>query len=189
MSDLTQMKKKWKILDENLQKTDIIYQEQIKKIMMGKIQTTFEAWRKKSKFSLIVGSVITVVFSLQWFLQGYIWQAVSYFSIMLVLIILSLMERKEMKMYDVYSLPTFKLLEKVENLQLRKQREQLLGIPIIVLMIFVIASISEFKIWTLVGFVSACVVAFVIGYIRMQRNFKKLRENLQELKDKQEESE
>ena len=59
----------------------------------------------------------------------------------------------------------------------------------ICLAIFVVASISEFKIWTLVGFVSACVVAFVVGYIRMQRNFEKLRENLQELKDKQEESE
>ena len=99
MAGIEQMKKKWKILDENLQKSEIINQEHIKKITMENIQTTFETWRKKSRFSLITGIVVTLFFSVQWILGGYIWQAISYFSIMLILIVLSLLERKEIKTY------------------------------------------------------------------------------------------
>lgn len=188
MADLDSLKKNWQVLDENLQKTKIITNEQIKKITMRKIQTTFETWRKKSRFSLITGIAITLFFTVQWFLQGYVWQAVSYFSIMLILIVLSLLERNEMKSYNIDSLSTTKLLEKVENLQLRKQREKLFAIPIITFMIFIITSISNFKISTLVGFSVACVVAYIFGYIKMQHNFSKLRKNIQELKDLQEES-
>lgn len=189
MADLDALKKNWQVLDESLQKTQIIQKEQIKKITMEKIQTTFEAWRKKSRFSLIAGIAITLFFTIQWFLQGYVWQAISYFSIMLVLIVLSLLERNEMKSYNIHSLSTSKLLEKVENLQLRKQRENLLAIPIIGFMIFIITSVSDFKIFTLVAFIVACTIAFVFGYIRMHRNFSNLRRNIRELKDLQEESE
>lgn len=190
MAGIEQMKKKWKILDENLQKSEIINQEHIKKITMENIQTTFETWRKKSRFSLITGIVVTLFFSVQWILGGYIWQAISYFSIMLILIVLSLLERKEIKTYTIYSLSTSKMLEKVENLQLRKQREKLLAIPVIGLMIFIITSIGDFQISTLAAFIGACTVAFVIGHIKMQRNFSNLIKNIKELKDlQQEESE
>lgn len=189
MADLEQMKKGWKVLDENLQKSEIINHEQIKKITMEDIQTTFDIWRKKSRFSLVTGSVITLFFTVQWFLQGHIWQAASYLGIMLVLITLSLMERKEMKSYTIHSLSTSKLLEKVENLQLRKQREQLFAIPILAFMIYIITSIGNFNISMLAAFIAACIVAFVVGYRKMQRNFLKLRKNIRELKDLQEESE
>lgn len=188
MADLDSLKKNWQVLDENLQKTKIITNEQIKKITMEKIQTTFETWRKKSKFSLITGILITLFFTVQWFLQGYVWQAASYFSIMLVLIVLSLMERKEMKSYNTYSLSTAKLLEKVENLQLRKQREKLFAIPIIAFMVFIITGIGDFKISTLVAFIAACITAFVFGYIRMRQNFSTLRKDIQELDELQKES-
>ena len=189
MENLDQMKKSWKILEGNLQKSEIINPEQIKKIMVEKIRTTFERWRKKSRLSLITGSMITLFFTVQWFLEGYIWQAVSVFSIMLVLIVLSLLERKEIKSYNIHSLSTAKLLEKVENLQLRKQREKLFAIPIIAFMVFIITSIGDFKISTLVAFIAACITAFVFGYIRMRQNFSTLRKNIQELDELQKESE
>ena len=189
MANLDEMKKGWRTLDENLQKTEIINQEQIKKITMEKIQTTFERWRKKRRLSLITGSVITLFFTVQWFLGGYIWQAVSYFSIIVVLTVLSLWERKEIKLYNIYSLSTAKLLKKVENLQLRKQREKLFAIPVIAFMVFIITSIGNFKISTLVAFSVTCITAFVVGYIRMLRKFSTLAKNIRELKDLQEESE
>ncbi len=189
MENLDQMKKSWKILDGNLQKSEIINREQIKKIMMEKIRTTFERWRKKSRLSLVTGSMITLFFTVQWFLEGYIWQAVSFFSVMLVLIVLSLLERKEIKSYNIHSLSTAKLLEKVENLQLRKQQEKLFAIPIIAFMVFIITGIGDFKISTLVAFIAACITAFVFGYIRMRQNFSTLRKNIQELDELQKESE
>ena len=189
MADLDSLKKNWQVLDENLQKTKIITNEQIKKITMEKIRTTFERWRKKSRLSLITGSIITLFFTGQWFLEEYIWQAVFFFSIMLVLIVLSLLEKKEIKSYNIHSLSTAKLLEKVENLQLRKQREKLFAIPIIAFMVFIITSIGDFKISTLVAFIAACITAFVFGYIRMRQNFSTLRKNIQELDELQKESE
>lgn len=185
MENLEQMKKNWRVLDENLQKTEIINKEQIKKITMEKIQTTFDAWRKKSGFSLITGSVVTLIFTIQWFIQGYIWQAIGFLLIMLTLIVLALMERKEIKSYTIYSLSTSELLKKVESLQLRKQREQLFAIPVIACMLFILTSIVQTKTMIVIGFIVGCGVAFVIGYMRMRRNFSKLRRNIQELEDLQ----
>ena len=78
MADLDEMKKNWKILDGNLQKTKIITNEQIKKMIMEKFETTIDKWKRRNIFSLVIALVILIPFDIHLFMKGFTLQAVLF---------------------------------------------------------------------------------------------------------------
>lgn len=189
MADLEQMKKSWKVLDENLQKSEIINQEQIKKITMEKIQTTFDVWKHRNKYNPIIALVITVFFVAKWILAGFIWQAFAWLIIMTFLYIVGLRNKRSFGSLNIQSLSIAELSCKIEQLKLRNAKERLLIFPVLAAMIFIMMSTSNLHIPSIIGFIFGAIAAFVWGYIDTRKKFILLEENIQELKDLQAESE
>lgn len=188
MADLEQIKKSWKVLDENLQKTEIINKEQIKKIAMEKIQTTFDTWRKRNKYDIFIVIPITLIFAIKWFLQGFIWQPIAWVVVIIVAIIIGQMQKKEINAINIQTLSVAELSRKIEHLQLRNLRGRLLSLPFIVFLIYLLTSVSNFELASITGFAFGALAAFVWGYFDTRKKFATLRKNIQELNDLQSET-
>lgn len=189
MADLEQMKKGWKVLDENLQKSEIINQEQIKKITMEKIKKSTEIWLNKNKEGLILSIIFCTSFTIAWYIEGRIWQSVIFPVTMLPFIIIEIMDRKKIKNNSIYNVSISDFLYKMEDLRFDKFREFLYSISFLIFSLFILISTYKFRTEIHIDFIIIYLCAFFWRFVITQRRFSELHKNILELKKLQEESE
>jgi len=181
--ELDNLKSSWKVLDENLDKTEIVTNEQIKNIIMEKIETTLDKVKKQKKISLIASAVILLPFAAKMFITGNFLQGSLFLIVLLPLYISGILNLKELNKMDVNKLSPAELLLKLSSFKMRVQQNLLLSIPILAFLVYIFSMNGFFSQDNWIGFAIGISITIPFVLIRQYKIYKGLRANLNELKE------
>ncbi|MDD3789158.1 MAG: hypothetical protein PHO94_10770 [Petrimonas sp.] len=188
MADLEQMKKGWKVLDENLQKSEIINHEQIKKIIMEKFETTIEKWQRRNILSLFTALVILIPFDINLFLKGFTLQAVLFLLVLIFLGVFSAMKIRQLHKWNIHETPPAKLMTQINTFRLKRKQFILYFMPFVLgFVIYVLSMNHVFDKYQWMGFATGLILGSVVVLIKQRKTYKDIQDNLKELVELQNE--
>jgi len=187
--ELNNLKNSWKVLDEDLDKTEIVTNEQIKNIIMKKFETTLDKVRKQKKISLIASVIILLPFGAKMFIAGNFLQGSLFLIVLLPLYISGILDLNELNKLDINKLSPSELLLKLNNFKMHIQQKWVLSIPILAFLIYIFSMNGFFNQDNWIGFAIGISIAIPFVLIKQYKIYKNLRINLDELKDLKTETE
>lgn len=181
--ELDHLKSNWKVLDENLDKTKIVTNQQIRNIIMEKIETTLDKVKKQSKMNLIASAVILLPISGIMFTRGNALQGALFLLVIVPLLIASMLNIKELKELDINKLSPSEFLLKLNSYKVKFQQTLILVIPIVAFIVYILSMNNFFTLYNWIGFAIGIGFGFPFMLIKQYKVYKNLHANLQELKE------
>lgn len=179
--DLDNLKSSWKVLDENLDKTQIISNQQIENIITKKIETTLDKEKKFRRFIFIYTLVVFSLFDLFFFIQTSVLQGLLFGIASFAIIINHFSSYKFSKGLIISDITPSDVLLSIEKYKIKKRRSFFWFIPLIIFFDYIL-SMNGFLGGTAMSImVILQTIVFIVTLRRLIKKYKYLKSNLKEL--------
>lgn len=199
--ELDDLKKSWKTMDEKLQDKKLLTDDELAKIMQQKLNNTNgiqKALMRTNYIALILAVAVLIYFL--WHSSGreyilgrfYFWTIISLAAVALPW---SLYTMRYLKKTDIFHMPLTTVIQRINRYNYWMTVERIIGV--VVLFLLALVSIIQLQVWKLSGwfpwFVYGVWTAAFVIYLYIVnrltfRRLKKIRRNLAELKEVNEEN-
>ncbi len=199
--ELDDLKKSWKTIDQKLQDKKLLTDDELAKIMQQKLSNANgvqKALMRTNYIALILAVAVLIYFL--WYSSGreyvlgrfYFWTIISLAAVALPW---SMYTMRYLKKTDIFNMPLTTVIQRVNRYNYWMTVERVIGI--VVLFMLALISIIQLQVWKLSGwfpwFVYGVWTAAFVIYLYIVnrltfRRLKKIRRNLAELKEVNEEN-